>query len=74
MAITAKISRISFDRFTDNIEVDVYFQEEDLDLPQYNARITIPIVNRDQSLSGIKAEAFQKTKVLLSQFQSLLPA
>lgn len=49
MAIAVNISRISFDRLTDVIEVDVYFQEEDLDLPQYNARISIPIVNRDQS-------------------------
>jgi hypothetical protein len=73
MAITVNINRIMFDRFTDNIEVDVYFLEEYTDLPQYSARITVPIVNRDQSLSEIRVEAFQKTKALLSQFLSLLP-
>jgi hypothetical protein len=59
MAITVNINRIMFDRFTDNIEVDVYFQEEYIDLPQYSARVTVPIVNRDQSLSEIRVEAFQ---------------
>jgi hypothetical protein len=73
MALIVKINRMTFDRFTDNIDVDVYCLEEYADLPQSSARVTVPIINRDQPLSEIRIEAFQKTKALLSQFLSLLP-